>query len=108
MVVYLAVKTVMVHWSTMNDDAQMKIRLPRFLKDEIDAAAESSGRSLNAEIVWRLERSIGEAAEKPKGMAFVRRAKKASLAETPPEDRIANLERIVVGMMAELSSLKER
>ncbi|MBB2775722.1 UNVERIFIED_ORG: hypothetical protein HNP28_001010 [Comamonas terrigena] len=40
------------------EDPQMKIRLPADLKDQIEAAAKDSGRSMNAEIVARLEESL--------------------------------------------------
>ncbi|MDH0900737.1 Arc family DNA-binding protein [Comamonas aquatica] len=40
------------------EDPQMKIRLPADLKDQIEAAAKDSGRSMNAEIVARLERTF--------------------------------------------------
>ena len=39
-------------------DPQLKLRLPEDLKDKIAKAAEKSGRSMNAEIVSRLEQSI--------------------------------------------------
>lgn len=39
------------------EDPQMKIRLPEELKARIDASATQAGRSLNAEIVARLEGS---------------------------------------------------
>lgn len=44
----------------MIDDAQMKIRLTRDLKERIEAAAKVGNRSLNAEIVLRLEHSFGD------------------------------------------------
>lgn len=40
------------------EDPQMKIRLPADLKDQIEAAAKVAGRSMNAEIVARLEESL--------------------------------------------------
>jgi predicted DNA-binding protein len=40
-------------------DPQMKIRLPEALKEKIEAAAKESGRTLNAEVVGRLESSFG-------------------------------------------------
>ncbi len=40
------------------EDAQMKIRLPADLRDQIVAAAEGAKRSLNAEIVARLEQTF--------------------------------------------------
>lgn len=47
------------------EDHQMKIRLPEELKARIDASASEAGRSLNAEIVARLEQSYrgGQSAE---------------------------------------------
>lgn len=44
------------------EDPQMKIRLPADLKDQIEAAAKDSGRSMNAEIVVRLQDSFAGAA----------------------------------------------
>jgi hypothetical protein len=41
------------------DDAQFRVRLPDKLRAEIVEQAEKSGRSINAEIVARLENSLG-------------------------------------------------
>ena len=43
------------------EDPQMKLRLPAELKDQLAALAEANGRSLNAEVVLRLEESLGSA-----------------------------------------------
>lgn len=40
------------------EDPQMKIRLPADLKDQIEAASKQSGRSMNAEILARLQSSF--------------------------------------------------
>lgn len=40
------------------EDPQLKLRLPVELKARIEAAASTSGRSINAEIVQRLEASF--------------------------------------------------
>lgn len=40
------------------EDPQMKIRLPSDLKDQIEASAKAAGRSMNAEIVARLQASF--------------------------------------------------
>ncbi|WP_321899126.1 Arc family DNA-binding protein [Paraburkholderia heleia] len=40
------------------EDPQMKLRLPVDLKDRLTALAEENGRSLNAEVVRRLEESL--------------------------------------------------
>lgn len=37
-------------------DPQMKVRLPQELKDTIQGTAEANGRSMNAEIVYRLSK----------------------------------------------------
>jgi hypothetical protein len=55
----------------MNDDTQMKIRLPRLLKAQIEEAASGWNRSLNAEIVLRLQQSFegaGSLEEKVKAL----------------------------------------
>ncbi len=41
------------------EDAQMKLRLPEVLKAWIAKSAETNGRSMNAEIVSRLESAMG-------------------------------------------------
>ncbi|MFM0363720.1 Arc family DNA-binding protein [Paraburkholderia sediminicola] len=45
------------------EDPQMKLRLPAELKDQLAALAEANGRSLNAEVVVRLEESLGGAGD---------------------------------------------
>lgn len=40
------------------EDPQMKLRLPADLKDRLTALATENGRSLNAEVVKRLEESL--------------------------------------------------
>lgn len=44
------------------EDPQLKLRLPPELKDALASAAQQNGRSINAELVKRLEESIGPAA----------------------------------------------
>ena len=46
----------------MTEDAQMKIRLPAALKEQIEEAARKAKRSLNGEIVSRLEFSFAAGA----------------------------------------------
>jgi len=45
----------------MQTDPQYKLRLPADLKEKIKKASEENHRSMNAEIVARLEESFGEA-----------------------------------------------
>jgi hypothetical protein len=44
------------------EDPQMKLRLPLELKEALTLAARENNRSINAEMVKRLEESIGPAA----------------------------------------------
>lgn len=57
----------------MTDDTQMKIRLPKVLKERIDTAARISNRSLNGEIVSRLVESFAGTID-PNDAALSRRA----------------------------------
>lgn len=68
------VNTTVVHYyrGMTREDPQMKLRLPVDLKDRLTELASESGRSLNAEVVKRLEESV----EPPK-----RRAKPAPIDE---------------------------
>lgn len=51
----------MVHYPRMSrEDPQFKLRLPQELRDRIEQAAKESKRSLNAEIVARLELSFAQ------------------------------------------------
>ncbi|WP_429046824.1 Arc family DNA-binding protein [Aeromonas veronii] len=42
---------------------QMRVRLPPELKDSLEQIAKKNGRSMNAEIVYRLQRTFDEDAE---------------------------------------------
>lgn len=55
----------------MTDDAQMKIRLPRDLKERIEAAAVAANRSWNGEIVSRLESSFLSPPDKTLEQRFI-------------------------------------
>lgn len=47
------------------EDPQMKIRLPADLKDSVEVAAKANNRSMNAEIVARLQASFDKGKDKP-------------------------------------------
>ncbi|CAG9268975.1 hypothetical protein WK39_03075 [Burkholderia cepacia] len=54
------------------EDPQMKLRLPADLKDRLSELAAANGRSLNAEVLLRLEASIsGDASPAPASAAAV-------------------------------------
>lgn len=62
----------------MNEDAQMKIRLPRELKGQIARDAKANNRTMNGEIVGRLQKFMDrdtmantEVQEEPKGSGTV-------------------------------------
>ncbi|MFQ1995695.1 Arc family DNA-binding protein [Aeromonas veronii] len=42
---------------------QMRVRLPPELRDSLEQMAKKNGRSMNAEIVYRLQRTFDEAAQ---------------------------------------------
>jgi hypothetical protein len=56
----VAVNTYLVHHrdAMKQTDPQYKLRLPQQLKEQIESAASESGRSMNAEIVARLQESF--------------------------------------------------
>jgi len=55
---FIAVKTTVVHTLAMSREApQFKLRMPDELKQVIEESAKENGRSMNAEIVSRLEQS---------------------------------------------------
>lgn len=43
----------------MKNESQIHVRVPDSLKSHLEKAAKDSGRSLNAEVVQRLEASVG-------------------------------------------------
>lgn len=60
------VKTHLVHHLRMKrTDPQFKLRIPEELKARIDEAAKESRRSINAEIIARLEQSFPRSASFP-------------------------------------------
>lgn len=55
------VNTIMVHHNidmTNHNEAQMKLRLPPDMRDKIAALAKENNRSMNAEIIARLQRTM--------------------------------------------------
>ncbi|HHN4148709.1 TPA: Arc family DNA-binding protein [Pseudomonas aeruginosa] len=55
----IVVKTTVVHDPTMSrEDPQFKLRMPLSLRRQAEQAAKAAGRSLNAELVARLEASF--------------------------------------------------
>lgn len=88
---------------------QFMLRLPDGMRDKIRTAAESSGRSMNAEIVHRLERSfeylethhikpVSEGGEGPENTVLV----------TPVEHRMLHVLQSLEEQVAELKAETDR
>lgn len=94
----------------MADEAQLKVRLLRSLKAKVDAAAHENRRTLNAEIVARLERTFIEDEERTKGSAFVRtvQAAEAHQGSADTEARLANLETGLAALLGAVADLNNR
>jgi hypothetical protein len=92
----LAVKTKMVQLWTMPVVAapiqQIKLRLPIALKRRIDKAAEQSRRSLNGEIIARLEQTFGSEAGTVSGSDLEQRLQSVEKALTDVFERLEKLE----------------
>ncbi len=55
----IAVKTTVVHDHVMSrEDPQFKLRMPQELRQQAEQAAKAAGRSLNSELVTRIESSF--------------------------------------------------
>lgn len=68
--------------------APFGLRMQPDLKERIEAEALANGRSLNAEIVWRLEESLKE---KGKGLTF-HKGRKSTTVKSEDSTRIDHLE----------------
>jgi hypothetical protein len=55
----LRVKRIVRQMCVMaRDDPHFRLRIPEALKDQVEASAKANNRSMNAEIISRLERSF--------------------------------------------------
>ncbi len=86
--VHIEHNTTVVHYCCMSEDAQLKIRLPLALKEVIEAAARAENRSMNGEIIAKLEAAYGVPTSSADGV--VRRAMK-----TPGDAWMTDLEQRV-------------
>lgn len=100
-------------------DPQFKLRMPAAVKEEIEAAAADNNRSMNAEIVDRLERS-GEMIAKIERLEKINRELNAKVSKL---ERVAELqghgldkfyplmdflERFIADYQVELQAYKDR
>lgn len=80
----------------------MKVRLSALLRQQVEEAARANNRTLNAEIVSRLEHSFQEELEAPaKEMKYLQVARQSSLAEY--KRRLADHERRIAALEARLT-----
>ena len=105
----------MVHNAKMaRDDPQMKLRLAPELKAAIEAAARSSGRSLNAEIVHRLENTFFEAGQTRvilgpgRGMSYVDVYPRVGSPDLTLEEQIDDAVKVLRALMDLLSAQRNR
>lgn len=88
---------------------EMKIRLSAALRRQVEKAARTNNRTLNSEVLSRLERTFREDAENAgAGMRWIAKAKKGSLAEV--EKRLTALEAAVFALVTDETAkeLEER
>lgn len=102
-----------------SDDTEMKIaNIPPFglrmqpeLKRRVEAAAKANGRSLNSEIVSRLERSFSAEGELSGRMAWIKRAKESAPPNSEIDELVGVIEERLDGRIdaveAELAELKK-
>ena len=83
------------------EDPQLKIRLPLELKEKITESAAEYGRSINSEVVTRLEESFekDDAAEFDKGFVL-------QVIESQ-QDQINQLQNMIQDLMTQLRGSKE-
>ncbi len=81
---------------------QVNLRIPQSLKDQVEEAAEKSGRSMNAEICYRLEESFASnevrepgAEYKAPPMFSLRNKEKSELEELLDEQSDSIVEKLV-------------
>jgi len=94
--------------SPMSAIAPYGLRLPPDLKSELETYARANGRSLNSEIIARLQVGIGDSGRTGKGMNFMRKAQEISTPDTVPWERIGNLERAVIDLIGRVSMIDGR
>lgn len=73
------------------DDPQLKIRLPGDLKERIETAASDNNRTMNAEIVARLQESFDDTLKFEHGVL---------------EDAVAEMVPAMNGLLAEVKALR--
>ena len=83
--------------------APFGLRMQPELKQQIEEQALASGRSLNAEIVWRLEQSLKTDGS---GQSWIKTAKRMA-AGTTADDRLSALEAAVQELKLGILELRE-
>lgn len=84
--------------------APFGLRMQPELKQQIEEQARANGRSLNAEIVWRLEQSLAREAD---GQSWIKTAKAASTKLPDQAERLDGLEQQVRELMEAVKTLQQ-
>lgn len=84
--------------------APFGLRMQPELKQQIEEQARANGRSLNAEIVWRLEQSLASEAD---GQSWIKTAKAVSTKVPDPVERLDALEQQVRELMEAVKALQQ-
>ena len=80
------------------------LRMQPELKQQIEEQARANGRSLNAEIVWRLEKSLPGSAD---GQSWIKSAKASSSKGSDHAERLNTLEQQVGELMEAVNALQQ-
>lgn len=90
------------------DDPMMRIRLPEDLRNKVKNLADENHRSMNAEIVARLERTIAEDAERnAEALKAIQASPTIRLQKQMIKDR-ADLEQRIDDLAEEVAALRDR
>lgn len=100
----IVVNTTVIHHRLMSRESpQFKLRMPEDLHGRVFDAAGEAGRSMNAEIVFRLERSFAEAGQGKSSSSDVRDVlaalKSAAASQDASIRMLAGLLEVVVGKL---------
>lgn len=84
--------------------APFGLRMQPELKQQIEEKARANSRSLNAEIVWRLEKSLAREAD---SQSWIKTAKAASTKMPDQAERLDALEQQVRELMEAVKALEQ-
>lgn len=83
------------------------VRLPDGMREKIKAAADAANRTMNGEIVARLEASFHDGMKPFQRVQALKTHAAEIFSDPAVEDRIAALEKTVMALIANISDLQE-